>query len=139
MCGRRSAEAVARDRVFRGVPRAKPRGWPKPAHIARSNITRSRLWAHGEHVFATETALIIRCIGLTRATARIALADLAYSMRRLVWLDGEAMAARPASAGHHRGTPKRTESAQLAESLCANRVLPVSSTSRRLRQHHAPG
>jgi hypothetical protein len=31
--------------------------------------------------------LVIRCVGLARATARITLANLAYNMRRLVWLD----------------------------------------------------
>jgi hypothetical protein len=31
--------------------------------------------------------LIIRSIGLARAKARIALANLTYNMRRLAWLD----------------------------------------------------
>ncbi len=76
--------------------RAKPRGKPMPAHIARGNTTRSRVRAHVEHVFATEKrrmGLVIRCIGLVRATARITLANLAYNMRRVVWLDGKAVSA----------------------------------------------
>jgi IS5 family transposase len=76
--------------------RAKPRGRPMPAHIARGNTTRSRVRAHVEHVFATEKrrmGLVIRCIGLVRATARITLANLAYNMRRLAWLDGREAAA----------------------------------------------
>lgn len=44
-----------------------------------------------EHVFAAEKrrmGLVVRCIGLARATARITLANLAYSMRGLVWTEG---------------------------------------------------
>ena len=32
--------------------------------------------------------LVVRCIGLVRATARITLANLAYNMRRLAWIAG---------------------------------------------------
>jgi transposase, IS5 family len=71
--------------------RAKPRGKPMPAHIARGNATRARVRSLVEHVFAAEKrrmGLVVRCIGLARAKARITLANLAYNMRRLVWLDG---------------------------------------------------
>jgi IS5 family transposase len=37
--------------------RAKPRGKPMPAHIARGNTTRSRVRAHVEHVFATVSGI----------------------------------------------------------------------------------
>lgn len=76
--------------------RAKPRGRPMPAHIARGNATRARVRGRVEHVFATEKRgmrLIIRCIGLARATARITLANLAYNMRRLVWIEGRGVPA----------------------------------------------
>jgi len=46
-----------------------------------------------EHVFATEKrrmGLVVRSTGLARATARITLANLAYNMRRLVWIEGKA-------------------------------------------------
>jgi IS5 family transposase len=71
--------------------RAKPRGRPMPAHIAQGNATRARVRARVEHVFAAEKrrfALVIRTIGLARATAKIALANLAYNFTRLVWLRG---------------------------------------------------
>jgi hypothetical protein len=32
----------------------------------------------------------VRSIGLVRATARITLANLAYNMRRLAWIEGRA-------------------------------------------------
>jgi IS5 family transposase len=71
--------------------RAKPRGKPIPAHIARGNATRARVRSRVEHVSAAEKrhmGLIVRCIGLVRATARITLANLAYNMRRLAWIEG---------------------------------------------------
>ncbi|MBI2347051.1 MAG: IS5 family transposase [Deltaproteobacteria bacterium] len=71
--------------------RAKPRGRPMPAHIARGNATRARIRAKVEHVFAAEKRrfdLVIRTIGLARATAKIALANLAYNFTRLAWLQG---------------------------------------------------
>jgi IS5 family transposase len=64
-----------------------------PDHIARSNATRARVRSLVEHVFAAEkqrTGLVVRCVGLVRATGRITLANLAYNMRRLVWIAGRA-------------------------------------------------
>ena len=70
--------------------RAKPRGRPMPPHIARGNATRARVRSRVEHVFAAEKhrmGLLLRSVGLLRATAKITLANLAYNMRRLVWID----------------------------------------------------
>ena len=58
-----------------------------PAHIVRGNATRGRV----EHVFAEQKrrlGLIIRSVGLVRATTGITLVNLAYNMRRLAWLAG---------------------------------------------------
>src|ERR1700743_3479205 len=71
--------------------RAKPRGQKMPPHIARGNATRARVRSRVEHVFAAEKrrmGLLIRSIGLLRASAKIALANFVYNMRRLVWIDG---------------------------------------------------
>ena len=76
--------------------RAKPHGKPMPAHIARGNATRGRVRARVEHVFAEQKRrfhLVVRTVGRDRATARLTLANLAYNMRRLAWLEG-----RPAPA-----------------------------------------
>ena len=43
-----------------------------------------------EHVFAEQKArmgLFIRTVGIARATIKIGLANLAYNMRRLIWLE----------------------------------------------------
>lgn len=71
--------------------RAKPRGRPMPAHIVRGNAIRGRVRARVEHVFAEQKrrlGLIIRSVGLVRATTGITLVNLAYNMRRLAWLAG---------------------------------------------------
>jgi len=69
--------------------RRKPRGKPMPDHIRRGNATRSRVRSRVEHVFAAEKRrlhLVIRTIGLARATAKLTLANLAYNFTRLAWL-----------------------------------------------------
>ena len=38
-------------------------------------------------------ALVIRTIGLARAKVKIGLANLAYNMRRMVWLDSRPLPA----------------------------------------------
>jgi IS5 family transposase len=76
--------------------RPKPRGKTMPAQIAKGNATRARVRARVEHVFAAEKrrfALVIRTIGLKRATAKIALANLAYNFTRLAWLEGRPLPA----------------------------------------------
>jgi IS5 family transposase len=70
--------------------RAKPRGKPMPSHMARGNATRARVRAKIEHVFGAEKrgfGLIVRTIGLARATTKITLANLAYNFRRFVWME----------------------------------------------------
>jgi transposase, IS5 family len=62
-----------------------------PPHIARGNATRARVRSRVEHVFAAEKrrmGLVVRTIGLARATAKITLANLAYNLSRLAWIEG---------------------------------------------------
>ncbi len=70
--------------------RAKPRGRAMPPHLARGNATRARVRSCVEHVFAAEKrrmGLVVRTVGLLRATAKITLANLAYNLSRLVWIE----------------------------------------------------
>lgn len=63
-------------------------------HIAHGNTTRARVHSQVEHVFGAEKRgmrLVIRCVGLARANVRITVANLAYNMRRLVWIEGRGM------------------------------------------------
>ena len=82
---------LARRQLVAQFQRAKPRGRPMPPHIARGNATRARVRALVEHAFAAQKrrmGLVVRTVGLARAAAKITLANLAYNMRRLVWMEG---------------------------------------------------
>jgi transposase, IS5 family len=73
--------------------RAKPRGKAMPPHIRRGNASRARVRVAIEHVFAAQKCrlgLIVRSVGLARATARLGLANLVTNMRRLTWFETRA-------------------------------------------------
>ena len=84
-------EDLLRQRMLNShVHRKKPAGRPMPARTARANAKKSAVRAHVEHIFAEQKArmgLLVRTIGIARATIKIGLANLAYNMRRLVWLE----------------------------------------------------
>jgi IS5 family transposase len=87
---------LARRGLVPQFQRAKPRGKAMPPHIMRGNASRARVRVAIEHVFAAQKCrlgLVIRSVGLARATARLGLANLVTNMRRLVWF-----ATRAASA-----------------------------------------
>jgi IS5 family transposase len=79
---------LARRGLVAHLQRAKPRGKPTPPHLVRGNASRARVRVAIEHVFAAQKCrlgLVIRSVGLARATARLGLANLVTNMRRLVW------------------------------------------------------
>jgi IS5 family transposase len=84
-----NAALLARRGLTPQFQRPKPRGKPMPPHLARGNASRARVRVAIEHVFAAQKCrlgLVIRSVGLTRATARLGRANLVTNMRRLVWL-----------------------------------------------------
>jgi hypothetical protein len=73
----------------RAKPRGKTCGKPMPRHIARGNARRARIRSRVEHVSAAQkrrVERVIRTIGLARARAKLALANLAYTFTRLACL-----------------------------------------------------
>ena len=59
----------------------------------RANARKSAVRSAVEHVFARQKGpmgLVVRTIGLARARVKIGLANLAYNMRRYVWLSSKA-------------------------------------------------
>ena len=59
--------------------------------FAKANTRRSKIRAQVEHVFAGQMhrmGLVVRTIGIARATIKIGMANLAYNFQRLVWLEG---------------------------------------------------
>ena len=90
---RRNLEALQRrglrERLqFRRPPRRRLSGLR-----AKANTARARVRSAIEHVFARQKhrmALFVRTIGLARARVKIGLANLAYNLTRLAWLDARA-------------------------------------------------
>lgn len=85
-----NAALLARRGLVPHLQRPKPRGKAMPPHMVRGNASRARVRVAVEHVFAAQKCrlgLVIRSVGLARATARLGLANLVTNMRRLVWLE----------------------------------------------------
>jgi len=80
---------LAKRRLVSRIHRKKPRGRPMAQRTRQANARKSAVRAAVEHVFAYQKgpmALRIRTIGLVRAQVKIGLANLAYNMRRYIWL-----------------------------------------------------
>ncbi len=78
------------------IHRKKPKGRPMPERTRRANARKSMVRSRVEHVFAHQKglmSLMVRTIGIARATVKIGLANLAYNILRLVWLSGRAVPA----------------------------------------------
>lgn len=84
-------EALLEKRGFVShVHRRKPKGRPMSKRTARANGVKSKVRSAVEHVFADQKqrmGLFIRTIGLDRARLKVGMVNLAYNMRRLLWLD----------------------------------------------------
>ena len=66
-----------------------------PEATRRANNIKSKVRSRVEHVFAEQKSrmgLFIRTIGIARATTKIGLANLAYNMKRLIFLERTAAA-----------------------------------------------
>ena len=66
------------------------------ARTRRANARKSAVRSAVEHVFARQKgpmALVVRTIGIARARVKIGLANLAYNMKRFVWLSSKAVPA----------------------------------------------
>ena len=71
------------------IHRKKPKRKPMPVNVARANGIKSKVRAAVEHVFARQKGpmgLVVRTIGIARATVKIGLANITYNMKRAVWL-----------------------------------------------------
>ena len=74
------------------IQRKGQKNHPLSAWEKQGNRTRSRIRCRVEHVFGAQLqragTLLVRCIGLLRASAKIGLRNLAYNMDRLGFLAG---------------------------------------------------
>ena len=73
------------------IHRKKAKGRPMPRRTRRANALELAMQSKVEHVFAHQNGpmgAVVRTTGLARARVKIGLVNLAYNMRRLVWLSG---------------------------------------------------
>jgi IS5 family transposase len=85
----KNEEILSRRGFVSRIHRKKPKGKPMPERTRLANAQKSKVRSAVEHVFAHQKglmALFVRTIGLARARLKIGLANLAYNMRRFVWL-----------------------------------------------------
>ena len=85
----KNEEMLARRGFVSRIHRKKPKGKPMPARTRLANARKSKVRSAIEHVFAHQKGLMglrVRTIGLARAKVKIGLVNLAYNMRRFVWL-----------------------------------------------------
>jgi transposase, IS5 family len=88
-------KCLASNGLVSRIHRKKPKGKPMPSNVARGNGARSRVRSAVEHVFARQKGpmgLVVRTIGIARATVKIGLANITYNMKRAVWLSERAAA-----------------------------------------------
>lgn len=79
---------LAKNDFISSIHRRKPHGKPMSKRTRSANFKKSSIRARVEHVFAHQKnrfGLFIRTIGLARAEAKLALANLAYNFDRLVF------------------------------------------------------
>ena len=92
----KNEEMLARRGFVSRIHRKKPKCHVMPERTRISNPRKSRVRSAVEHVFAHQNGLmglVVRTIGIARATVKIGMANLAYNLRRLVWLSGTYAAA----------------------------------------------
>jgi transposase, IS5 family len=75
------------------IHRKKPKSRAMAPRTRRANARKSAIRSAVEHVFARQKgpmALVVRTIGIARAHVKIGLANLAFNIKRYVWLSGRA-------------------------------------------------
>jgi IS5 family transposase len=92
----KNEEMLMRRGFVSQIHRKKPKGKPMPERTRIANARKSKVRSAIEHVFAHQKGLMgifVRTIGMARARVKIGLANLAYNMRRFVWLRAKYTAA----------------------------------------------
>jgi IS5 family transposase len=72
----------------------RQKGKPLSRRHAEANTVRSKVRSRIEHVFGYQKngmSLFIRSIGIARAKTKIGLVNLAYNIRRFLWLEGRSL------------------------------------------------
>ena len=86
---------LARNGFVSRIHRKKPPGKPMPERTRRANAEKSAVRSRVEHVFAQQKSrmgLVVRTIGIARATTKIGMANLVYNLKRVLFLRQHALA-----------------------------------------------
>lgn len=81
---------MERNGFLSNIHRKRPKGKPMAQRTSKANGRKAKVRALAEHVFTVQKGpmgLFIRTVGIERARTKIGLANLAYNMKRLVWLE----------------------------------------------------
>lgn len=84
-------EWLEKNSLTSDIHQRKSKGKPMPEAMSRANGRRSKVRSVVEHIFARQKdkmRLFIRTIGMSRATVKIGMANIAYNMLRYVWHQG---------------------------------------------------
>ena len=82
-------EFLAKNGFVSRIHRKKPPRRPMPETMRRADALKSEARSRVEHIFAMQKdkmELFIRTIGIARATMKIGMANIVYSVKRLVFL-----------------------------------------------------
>ena len=80
---------LARNGFFSHIHRKMPKGRAMPETIRRANNAKSKIRSRVEHVFAEQKdwmGLFIQTVGIARATTKIGMVNLVYTIKRLLLL-----------------------------------------------------
>ena len=112
------------NRLVSRIHRKKPKGKPMSASVARANGAKSKVRSAVEHVFARQKGpmgLVVRTIGIARATVKIGLANIVYNMKRAIWLTY-----RLAAAGIPAARPSRPEQQRSDQAIATQHRCPTT-------------
>ena len=82
-------EFMAENGFVSRVHRKKPKGKPMPERTRIANGRKSKIRSRVEHVFAEQKyrmGLMVRTIGIARATVKIGMVNIVYNIKRLICL-----------------------------------------------------
>ena len=123
---------LARRGFVSRIHRKKPPGRPMPERMRIANAQKSKVRSAVEHVFAHQKGpmgLIVRTIGIARARVKIGMANLAYNIRRFVWLRTKS----GGSVTEQRGRPHASAAIETAKrSRRPTQTMPTRPRTRRL-------
>ena len=124
---------LARRGLVSRIHRKKPPGRPMPERMRIANAQKSKVRSAVEHVFAHQKGpmgLMVRTIGIARARVKIGMANLAYNIRRFVWLRTIRSCMTERASRRHKSAPILTAELGRSSRTWRNHACADHSSSR---------